>query len=392
MGGLQEKALAHAIALFFEAVADPSRWPMALDMLARAMDAEGALIFSTDRDVQVLGTSVGLTPLMDDYVREGWNGHNPRSLAAPFRTSDRFVADHVVLAGHNLDREPYYQEFLRPRGLMWGTAARLWFGDDNEPVILTLERSATAGRFLPPDLEALDRVRADLVRALTLTRALGLRRLDTMLSAWETVNQAVALVDSTGRLIRATRTFSAAIGSGLSLRNRRLVADDPQETAALDAAILGTVGRRPDDTGRSTSLAVRRPPPRAPLVLDILPVPATLEGTLSGTRALVLLKDPSRIVPARPDLLRSAFALSRREAELATLLTSGLDLGEAAEHLGVARPTVRSQLAALFSKTGTRRQAELVALLTRFAGAAEQQAADARNDIAERADRLPPIE
>lgn len=94
----------------------------------------------------------------------------------------------------------------------------------------------------------------------------------------------------------------------------------------------------------------------------------------------------------RPDLLRSAFSLSRREAELAALLTRGLDLGEAAEQLGVTRPTVRSQLAALFSKTGTRRQAELVALLTRYASAAERHAMDLRSDLADRIDRSTPIE
>lgn len=273
MGGLQEKALAHAIALFFEAVAEPSRWPAALDALARAMDAEGALIFSTDADLQVLAASSPLAGMMDDYVRDGWHGHNPRSLAAPFHTESRFLADHLVLAGRDLDREPYYQDFLKPHGLMWGAGARLWLSESQHPVVLTLERTETAGRFSPADLEALDRVRVDLVRALGLTRALGFRRLDAMLAAWETVNQAVALLDSTGRLIRATRTFSAAIGDGLLLRNGRLVAGDPLETAALDAAILATAGRHPNAATTSTSLAVRHPARRSPVVLDILPVP-----------------------------------------------------------------------------------------------------------------------
>ncbi|MGH2343524.1 helix-turn-helix transcriptional regulator [Segnochrobactraceae bacterium EtOH-i3] len=390
MGGLLEKALEHAIALFFEAVADPVRWPAALDALARAVDSEGALIFSTDPDLQVLAASSPLTGLMDDYMRDGWHGHNPRSLAVPFQTESRFIADHELLKGRNFDREPYYQEFLKPHGLMWGAGARLWLGEKQQPVILTLERTAAAGQFSPADLDALDRARVDLVRALTLSRTIGFRRLDAMLAAWETVNQAVALVNGAGRLIRATRTFSAAIGDGLLLRDGRLVTADPQETAALDAAILATADGVAG-TG-STSLAVRRPTRRAPIVLDILPVTRDWEHILIGTRALILLRDPARVQLARPDLLRSAFSLSRREAELATLLTRGLDLGEAAEQLGVARPTVRSQLAALFSKTGTRRQAELVALLTRYATAAEARTRDAQDDGDTRADHATPID
>ncbi len=44
-------------------------------------------------------------------------------------------------------------------------------------------------------------------------------------------------------------------------------------------------------------------------------------------------------------------------------LANGLSLEEAAENLGIMRNTARAHLRAIFSKTGVRRQAELVRVM-----------------------------
>ena len=61
--------------------------------------------------------------------------------------------------------------------------------------------------------------------------------------------------------------------------------------------------------------------------------------------------------------LRAAFGLSKAEARLALYLTAGASLASMAEAFDVKLTTIRSQLQQVFSKTGTSRQAELVALL-----------------------------
>jgi DNA-binding CsgD family transcriptional regulator len=61
--------------------------------------------------------------------------------------------------------------------------------------------------------------------------------------------------------------------------------------------------------------------------------------------------------------LRAAFGLSKAEARLALHLAAGASLASMAQAFDVKLTTVRSQLQQVFSKTGTSRQAELVALL-----------------------------
>jgi len=66
--------------------------------------------------------------------------------------------------------------------------------------------------------------------------------------------------------------------------------------------------------------------------------------------------------------VQSAFGLTPSESRLAVRLASGLSLREAAQALGISYQTVRTKLKFVFQKTGVRRQAELILLLTRQAG------------------------
>lgn len=66
------------------------------------------------------------------------------------------------------------------------------------------------------------------------------------------------------------------------------------------------------------------------------------------------------------DLLWRAFGLTDAEARLADALLDGATLADFAQERAVSKQTLRNQLVGVMRKTGTRRQAELVSLLTRL--------------------------
>jgi DNA-binding CsgD family transcriptional regulator len=66
--------------------------------------------------------------------------------------------------------------------------------------------------------------------------------------------------------------------------------------------------------------------------------------------------------------------LTAAEARLASRLAVGATLAQAARELGVARTTVASQLQAIFAKTRTHRQPELVGLLNSLPAISLEQA------------------
>ena len=93
-----------------------------------------------------------------------------------------------------------------------------------------------------------------------------------------------------------------------------------------------------------------------------LPRPALQGATLPfDLRAVFDLPMPSE---AR---LKSLFDLTTAEARIAQRLACGDSVEEAAQRLNIKMTTARTQLAAIFAKTDTRRQAKLVAILSRVA-------------------------
>ena len=88
---------------------------------------------------------------------------------------------------------------------------------------------------------------------------------------------------------------------------------------------------------------------------------------LAGLAALLILVFGARLLAtANPQTLQRMFGLTRAETHLALRLAHGDAPLEIARSWRLSRTTIRSQLASLFAKTDTKRQAELVALLGRI--------------------------
>jgi DNA-binding CsgD family transcriptional regulator len=85
------------------------------------------------------------------------------------------------------------------------------------------------------------------------------------------------------------------------------------------------------------------------------------------SRTVVILLDLDQAPQPSLTTLQRLFGLTPSEAALAVHLARGATLTEIAGERGVTLATVRSQLASVFDKTQTTRQAHLVALLARVA-------------------------
>jgi len=86
-------------------------------------------------------------------------------------------------------------------------------------------------------------------------------------------------------------------------------------------------------------------------------------GFAQDARAALYISDPESHNLGMRNLLASLYGLTDAEAEIATLLSAGHSIEEAAEIRGVKFSTARSQLKSVFSKTGVNRQSDLLRLL-----------------------------
>ncbi len=99
----------------------------------------------------------------------------------------------------------------------------------------------------------------------------------------------------------------------------------------------------------------------------ITPLPSTSSFIQNVTMplALILITEPNETL-SEVQLMGKLYDLSPAELRVATALLAGKSPGDYASEAGLTLHTVRSQLKNLFSKTYTRRQSELVALLSKL--------------------------
>lgn len=98
------------------------------------------------------------------------------------------------------------------------------------------------------------------------------------------------------------------------------------------------------------------------LALPLTPPVITPAGETRASVMLMLI-DPQKRPEAALDFVVHAFGLSKAEARLLPLLFENRTPADIAEALNIKISTVRSQLSAIFAKTGTSRQQELIRLL-----------------------------
>ncbi|NVN52971.1 hypothetical protein HLY00_4939 [Mycolicibacterium hippocampi] len=148
---------------------------------------------------------------------------------------------------------------------------------------------------------------------------------------------------------------------GLAIRGGTLVASAPRAQRTLARLIDQALAHGLRSGG---SLTCERPSGRRSFVVHVVPLDATATDIKSRPLAMVLIIDPTRESRPAADVLRQLYGMSRAEAAVACLALHGQGVPAISEQLILSSTTVRTHLRAIFSKTGTHRQAELVRLLS----------------------------
>lgn len=190
---------------------------------------------------------------------------------------------------------------------------------------------------------------------------------DIISGALDHLTLGVLLIDRAGLPIwhnRRAREIMARRG-GLRISRTGLAGSSHTDTQTLREMITAAVCE-----GRQGLLALNRGIEWRPLLLIAIPLkpvgaPDLEAGHSQFACGVVFVNDPDHIDDPHPEALRQAFGLTHREAQAAIAVSRGQGLKAAAESMGVALSTARSQLQQAFAKTGTCQQAELAALVHR---------------------------
>lgn len=334
-------------------------WNEALTRFAHAAEARHAVLMRNAPKtlLTVLSNEEASEPIADYLAGRA----PPNSRYARVSTRGRcFRVDHDDYTDEMLARDPYYQEFLRPNRIFWHANAILAHGGDDY-VELSLKRAIGLGPYQRGDAVALDGVLPELNAAARIARSMLDAETRGMAALLRRRGRLIIEIDSRGRVLPGQAVGEADPSSPLRIHGLRLTSVDAQAQPVLDRALAVA-------TARPGSMAL------VPLIdadgrrylLQIHPVPGIARDVFLSATAIALLverdRKPSPVNGELP-MLRDAFGLTDREAEVASLLARGLDIAAIASALAIRPETARTYLKDALEKTGTHRQAELAALL-----------------------------
>ena len=179
--------------------------------------------------------------------------------------------------------------------------------------------------------------------------------------AFDQLGHGVLVLDAQSRLQHANTLADTMLVQGNLLRNTggsialANPADEQQFRRLFASCVTQTLGAG----GRLKVTVDGRP-------LSILVTP--LRGAITGFtfpygKVLVIITDPDRHQDRRGQSLQRRFGLTPAETAMAIEIAKGDGRAAAAARRGISLSTARTQLSAIFAKTGTSRQAELTRLI-----------------------------
>ena len=343
----------------YEAAVLPDFWPSVLEQLAEVGDGKGAMLFSVDgTDMRWLG-SPSMQAGMTDYIAAGWHTRTDRAARLFGARYAGFLDDLDVYTPEEFEREPVFVEFLRPRGFGRGAATAIAM-PSGELVAIDVERAYERGPASRETLDRLDLLRPHLARAALLSARLRLERARSAADALGLVGLPAAVLGRSGRALAANDLLGAIIPQVVNDKRDRLALAD----AVADGMLAEALAQLQADTHRGVrSIPIRARGQLPPMIVHLLPVRRTANDVFSGAAGILVVTpvQPHNVPSA--EVLQGLFDLTPAEARVARAIAERQTVETIADAFGLSRATVRTQLNAVFVKTGMGRQVDLAALL-----------------------------
>jgi DNA-binding CsgD family transcriptional regulator len=360
--------LSDLIGHLYDAAIDDRLWTGIASRIAGAFDSTSAVVkMHGGDDVDLFDTTDNLVVAPGNRsLAEHWHRNDlwvERSIA--FGMSRVITSDDLVSPAET-KRNGFYQDWLRQLGIYHMVGAVFPAGHDRVGV-LGIHRPRKAGHYADADRQKVEILLPHLQRALQLGQRLAGTSL-AQASSFDTLDSlgvGVLVVGRSRRIVHANAVAEDILRDNpeIGVLNGRLVARDHSLNTRLAILVRDNLHTAHGDPVRSMAALAFPRDAQMPLTLAITPLrPIGSRWIGQPPMALVFMRDPERST-IQSDQLCDLFGLTRTEAVVAADLAHGRSLAQIAESHRVGLATVRSHLKKILAKTGTNRQAEVVALI-----------------------------
>lgn len=361
MAGVVETDLVALIGSLYDASIRPALWPVVLESCRQFVGGASAAIFSKD----VTGQRRQLYYDDDRLDAEFTNAYfsklapiDPSNTVQVFAEVGEAVITSQKLDLHDFAQSRFAAEWAAPQGIIDVGFATLQRQGD-WAALFGVFRHESDGPGDEPMRHRLSLLTAHVSRAVAITDMVGRahREAETFRALVDALATAVILVDSDGRLVHANCAADALLGL------RKASVGEPLH---LDRHQVRQLAQRPDT---DSSAAVFETDFGTRYVAHRLPLAGRTRAStgLGGDAVAAIFIQPASFdPPSIPEGLARAFDLTPAELRVALATLRHERIADIAENLGISEATVKTHLSHIFSKTDTRRQADIVKLVAGF--------------------------
>jgi DNA-binding CsgD family transcriptional regulator len=360
--------LMHLLERAYDSAFEPQPFASFLPELSAALGADTAHI---NVWVPELGGELAVSDGMPEHLIRIYREHHWRTdlwrhaLERQKIPVGRAFAGHRIVPYRDLVKSEMYNDALRAYGLFDICGGRI-FARRTEGAAVSLMRARGRPFYGRREVARLGAVLPHMARAFEVRLQLGAlaRQRDAFAAFIDRRDGGAFLVEQDGHVAHATekaRALLRAPEGPLELERGRLKARDAAADRRLQALFAGRDGisrwlrdAMVVELGRSETHPAYR--------LRILAT--NFAGgflALAGTAFLVIVEAAETPPRDAAEHTAARHGLTPAETELLRELVAGTTLAHAAEHLARSLNTARNQLQSIFAKTGTHRQAELIA-------------------------------
>lgn len=375
--------MSQLIGQIYDAALNPALWPSVMQGIASAQASPKALLLTLFVRPNEGGFqfSANISPsFLEQYdtryaPMDAWTG---AGLTKGVFQEGNVALDSDLIPFEELSKTEYYRDFLCHADVA-KLAVGIVFGPETQPFPVT---TLSAYRSLkdPPFGDPERRLHRILVSHVS--RALGVMlrlrdaelRIAASLHALDRLSVATFLFGAQGDVVYHNPAAERILAGHDSLHIARqdgkgvryLVSRLPTTSKAISRAIAETLDSDAIEVAHfSRVIPIPSATPETRFVFQIAPLPCRNDFGVDNNipRAIAFLSSPSSINGLAPEILQRIYDLTAAEARLAVALFAGTSLRDAAAKLRISSHTARTQLKAVFAKTGTHRQSELLKFL-----------------------------
>ncbi len=352
----------------YRSVTDDSLLPELMkDLETIVRGSSSALVIATPE-----GSSLNQTNVDPDIV-EAYNTY--------YGLKDRWVhraskqKPGAVLSGrHSMaDHSEFDPEYLNDMLIASDTQdclATILFNSSDSFGSFAIYRSFSEDPFQKSDIELMSGYFSHLRHAISLRAQFAdlSAEVSRMKDALSHINAPLLLLQPNGRVAWANAKAEKELSyqSTIRLQNNRLIATNDHFTSKFKTALRSVL-----KTGQGATVPMSMDENGGLAVMYLTPLhdeisDAATKFTFSperGKLVLAKLMTAQKTSQQAKATLKSVFSLTDRQIDVVSMLAEGYPIPEIATHCSISLGTTRNHVKAIFEKTGTSRQAELVRLV-----------------------------